>query len=593
MASTRSTAPLVDQSFKNRLKKREARVFNANKLIEYSAEQDHLNLNRFFAKWIKTIKDDEDISKFVDNISKNNSKTQEEEEPLVDENYDGPCLNDEFNEDDLKTMLNDFKDEKILHSKYLLKIFNKANEVMKNLPNINEITILGTHTRVNVVGDIHGQFMDLYTILDKHGLPSPHNIYVFNGDFVDRGPQQIEVFASLLYMLTLYNSKRCVYLNRGNHEDYGCSIRFGFKEEIMNKYCIYSKQIMTKVMQSFVLLPICTTITYPSQTSGHFSKVFIVHGGITCDTDLNVIRSLNREKFDILDGTVFDLYDSENTKMEREQIQDLLWSDPMTSFGCVSNKQRNIARKFGPDITEGFLKKYGFSMLIRSHECKFAGYEYTHDNKCLTVFSASNYCSGVNKGAICILRPRQDIEISQFVAIESDHSKRNEQIEKIEKKIIVNLKKLMYFNRNALLEAFAQQDEEKSGYLQLNTWINTLNEVMSTENVPWRKYRSKLAECDDEKGLVKYASSFENCYVSNTFSDKCKNINDALARYKDTLIALFHLMDFNHSGSIDLLEFAKACKIIFNDQKYVILLLISLVHGHCWLLFKTTEAIYA
>ena len=49
-------------------------------------------------------------------------------------------------------------------------------------------------------------------------------------------------------------------MNRGNHEDYGCSVRFGFKEEIMNKYCLYSKILMKKFVLSFVTLPIASVI---------------------------------------------------------------------------------------------------------------------------------------------------------------------------------------------------------------------------------------------------------------------------------------------------------------------------------------------
>ena len=42
--------------------------------------------------------------------------------------------------------------------------------------------------------------------------------------------------------------------------------------------------------------------------------------------------------------------------------------------------------------------------IIRSHEVKDMGYEIGHDGKCITVFSAPNYCDTMgNQGAYIIL----------------------------------------------------------------------------------------------------------------------------------------------------------------------------------------------
>lgn len=81
---------------------------------------------------------------------------------------------------------------------------------------------------------------------------------------------------------------------------------------------------------------------------------------------------------------------------------DLFWSDPdpQNRHGCRKNDARKMACFFGPDVSAQFLKKYNLTMIIRSHQVKQTGYEFTHDGKVLTVFSASNYCGGSNWGAI-------------------------------------------------------------------------------------------------------------------------------------------------------------------------------------------------
>lgn len=59
-----------------------------------------------------------------------------------------------------------------------------------------------------------------------------------------------------------------------------------------------------------------------------------------------------------------------------------------------------MAIQFGPDVTKAFCDDNSLDMIIRSHEVRDGGYAIEHDGKCVTVFSAPNYCDQMgNKGA--------------------------------------------------------------------------------------------------------------------------------------------------------------------------------------------------
>lgn len=219
-------------------------------------------------------------------------------------------------------------------------------------------------------------------------------------------------------------------------------------------------------------------------------------------------------------------------------------------------------------MTHSVLGRYGFSLLIRSHECKNEGYEFHHNNKCITIFSASNYCGGINKGSICVIRPKQKLEIKQFIAPGCDVDR--QRIELFEAKALRGLKRLLFTNRNEIKKEFRKMDPKNTGYLTLSDWSLALSRAMGMDKIPWVKYRDKLVQYNAKKNQVFYETSFENCDVLYTFTTEHKDINDALARYKETLVALFNLIDDNNSGSINLQEFSNACKIIFLDQNETI-----------------------
>jgi hypothetical protein len=69
-------------------------------------------------------------------------------------------------------------------------------------------TVVSVQQPVKIFGDIHGQFFDLLSQFRAFGFPSCPDgdvdlvTYIFNGDFVDRGPHQLEVVV-LLFALKI------------------------------------------------------------------------------------------------------------------------------------------------------------------------------------------------------------------------------------------------------------------------------------------------------------------------------------------------------------------------------------------------------
>lgn len=146
-----------------------------------------------------------------------------------------------------------------------------------------------------------------------------------------------------------------------------------------------------------------------------------------------------------------------------------------------------------------------------------------------------------------MIRPRQKLEIKQFIAPGCGEIDK-ERIELFEQKAIRGLKRLLYANRAIIRDEFKKLDTRNTGQITLSDWSNALTIAMKMERIPWLKYKDKLVEYNAKKCLVKYETSFDNCDVLYTFTTEHSSINDALARYKETLVALFNLIDDNHSG---------------------------------------------
>ncbi|KAF7458007.1 serine/threonine protein phosphatase [Cryptosporidium felis] len=262
--------------------------------------------------------------------------------------------------------------ENRLHRRYAYMIVYDLIQVLKEVAVKPLVRInIGKQEHITVCGDIHGQFYDLLNIFDINGLPSVNNGYLFNGDFVDRGSFSVEVILVLFTLKIMYPYH--VHLARGNHETKNLNKLYGFEGEVLAKY---DSGLYDLISEAFCFLPLAHVIN---------DKVFVVHGGL-CSEDHVTLEDISQ------------LY----TKCEPADsgfMSSLLWSDPQHNEGR-SPSPRGVGCNFGPDVTLDFLKTNNLDYMIRSHEVKQEGYSVDHDGKCITVFSAPNYCDSMgNKGA--------------------------------------------------------------------------------------------------------------------------------------------------------------------------------------------------
>lgn len=298
--------------------------------------------------------------------------------PRLPEDDEGKLSGEPLTEVFVHDMIGMFREQKLIHKKYLMQILKQAAELFKEEPTLLDISLPkgadGKVGHITVCGDTHGQYYDLLNIFEIGGFPSVDNPYLFNGDFVDRGSFSLETVTTLIAIKLMEPS--AIYMHRGNHETKNMNKVYGFEGEVKHKYDETCMKMFTEVFQ---WLPLASVIE---------KGVFCVHGGLstTFDKDgftLDKIREIRRGR----------------EPPESGLMSDLLWADPQPLLGRSASK-RGVGFAFGPDYTDGFLKANDLQLLVRSHEVKEEGYIEEHGGKCITIFSAPNYCDQQgNKGA--------------------------------------------------------------------------------------------------------------------------------------------------------------------------------------------------
>ena len=266
----------------------------------------------------------------------------------------------------------------------LLSVRNKKNKEVKLEYNeitwlceevtkifLNQPVCLYLETPLNVCGDIHGQYSDLIRLFEKGGYPPDVN-YLFLGDYVDRGEQSIETICLLFCFKIKYSNT--FFLLRGNHECASLNREYGFYDECKRRYNV---KLWKKFVDVFNCLPYSAIVE---------DKIIFMHGGLS--PYLENLSQLNEviRPTDVPDEGL---------------LCDLVWSDPESNLKGWETNDRGVSYTFNERIVDNFLTIHNLEILVRAHQVVEKGYEFFNGRKCVTIFSAPNYCGEFdNAGAM-------------------------------------------------------------------------------------------------------------------------------------------------------------------------------------------------
>lgn len=279
----------------------------------------------------------------------------------------------------------------------------RAKDIFKNEPPVKKV-----NSPVYVLGDIHGNLMDLMTferVLWAKG-PCEGGNFLFLGDYVDRGKDSMECILYLFAMKIANTAK--FSLLRGNHEVRSLQESMTYKKEVMKKLSRggklhdFAKEMWEMFNEVFDSMPVCAVID---------DSIFCAHGGIP---------GISATKLEQLMRIPKNMPDPEN---ESPPAWEMLWNDPMEKNdalaainitasgskhshleqmkGYLKNEKRGTAYLYTDIAVNNFLGGNGLTHIIRAHEVIPPGYRFQMGGKVTTVFSTSRYCDQDNKAA-CI-----------------------------------------------------------------------------------------------------------------------------------------------------------------------------------------------
>ena len=309
--------------------------------------------------------------------------------------------------------------------KVLSNFINSVKQKLYNKP----IIFTNLEYPVLFVGDIHGYYDNIMNAF-KVAKENEVKTIVFLGDYVDRGPEslQLKSFLNVIYYFAHSNGLKKKYsfiddffqddnnnntnnntndntnnnndkyninydeINvvalRGNHEDKEICSQHGFTEEL-NKIYPNNPEIIEDILSLFIYLPIGAVTS--KGTLG-------LHGGIP----------KIEEKYD---ATFLDVFNCLKLPFPRNEVErrstelmnilfQITWNDPNTEITYdkpvfSDNFRGSDSYRFNHPALSNFLIENEFRRLVRSHESIRGAYEKIWGGELIHIFSAFPYFNNI------------------------------------------------------------------------------------------------------------------------------------------------------------------------------------------------------
>ncbi|TKR66635.1 hypothetical protein L596_022901 [Steinernema carpocapsae] len=235
---------------------------------------------------------------------------------------------------------------------------------------LSQASLIEIEPPIKICGDVHGQYADVLRLFDRAGFPPTVN-YMFLGDYVDRGRQNLEVISLFFAYKIKYPDN--FFLLRGNHECSAINRVYGFFEECNRRY--QSVRLWQAFQDVFNTMPFCGLVS---------GKILCMHGGLSPQLrNLDQLRQITRP------------IEPPNPSLHI----DLLWSDPDLHNKGWQPNTRGVSYTYGTDIVNEMTSKLNIDLIARAHQVVQDGYEFFANRKVVTIFSAPHYCGQFDNSA--------------------------------------------------------------------------------------------------------------------------------------------------------------------------------------------------